>query len=184
MKTLTKVLIVLSGILLIVTGIYVLASPGATLLSMAWFIGLMTLISGVVKIINYFTAERGKEGAGWLLFSAILDILFGIFYLGHQLIVAAALPFLFSAWVLFSGVNCILYSVDMKKVGFQRWWLLLVFGILMVLMGISSIMEPLQAVIAMTTMVGIGFIIRGISQIIHLFRFGKLEKAMKDYMNS
>lgn len=182
MKTLTKILIVLSGILLIIGGIYVLASPGATLLSMAWFLGLMVLMSGVMKLINYISEEHGKEGSGWLLFSSILDILFGIFYLGNNFLVASVLPFLFSAWVLVSGISCIMYSVDAKKFGFRLWWLFLVFGILMVLMGVSSIFEPMQAVIAMTTLIGVGFIVRGITTFIRLFRFGKFEKKVKRFI--
>ena len=45
-KTSTKILLAVAGILLIVLGIVCIANPAATLFSTAWMIGCLTLVSG------------------------------------------------------------------------------------------------------------------------------------------
>lgn len=52
----------------------------------------------------------------------------------------------------------------------NRWWLI-ILGILLIILGIKAIVLPLVFAIALTLLLGILFLISGIVQLIHAFRF-------------
>ncbi|MGC8715159.1 MAG: DUF308 domain-containing protein, partial [Leptodesmis sp.] len=52
----------------------------------------------------------------------------------------------------------------------NRWWLI-ILGILLIILGIKAIVLPLIFAIALTLLLGILFLISGIVQLIHAFRF-------------
>ena len=56
-KTSTKILLAVAGILLIVLGIVCIANPAATLFSTAWMIGCLTLVSGIAELIFTFKTQ-------------------------------------------------------------------------------------------------------------------------------
>ena len=168
MSTSAKVCIGLSGILFIIAGIMCLASPEATLLSLAWILGFLTLLSGIFSLYFYLRGFSGASGSGFVLLSAIADIIIGIIFLANQVFVAAAIPFVFAAWILFAGMLAVIHAFDFKRAGFVNWYLLLIFGILTVLFAVLSFVDPAISAFTITFMVGFALITRGVNRFIFL----------------
>ena len=103
-KTSTKILLAVAGILLIVLGIVCIANPAATLFSTAWMIGCLTLVSGIAELIFTFKTQAFLPNSGTRMLSSILQILLGIIFLGHNLFVTISLPIIFASWVLIEGI--------------------------------------------------------------------------------
>ncbi|MGN0180432.1 MAG: HdeD family acid-resistance protein [Monoglobaceae bacterium] len=158
-----KVLMIISGVLMVLTGVILLCNPRATLVSLAWLIGVFALISGIAAVIFYFTSVKGMIGSGAILFDGIADIILGLLFLNNGFIVAKVLIFIFGLWLAVSGIEKIIHSVDMKKLYFQYWWTELLLGILCSILGICSIITPMTGAIAISILIGIGLILHGIT---------------------
>ena len=174
MSTSSKVFIAISGILFIIAGIMCLASPGATLLSLAFILGFFTLVSGILSLCFYFNGFKAAEGSGFVLFASIADILIGLFLLGHQVFVAAAIPFVFASWILVAGVLAVVHAIDFKRAGYPGWHVLLIFGILTVIFAICSFVDPEISAFTITFMVGFALISRGVNRFVFLAGVKKL----------
>ena len=66
-KTTSRVLWILVGVLLVITGIACFAHPAATLGSLAILLGIAMLFSGVVDLVIFATAHDAMYGSGWFL---------------------------------------------------------------------------------------------------------------------
>lgn len=121
-KTSAKIWLAIAGILLIALGIVCIANPAATLFSAAWMIGCFTLFSGISQLIFTFKTQAFLPNSGTRMLSAILQIILGFIFLGHNLFVTVSLPIIFASWVLVEGVILAVQSFDFKSVGFSGWW--------------------------------------------------------------
>ena len=66
-KTVSRVLWIVAGVLLIVAGGACMLHPGAALSGLSFLLGMAMLFSGVVDIIIFATAGSSIYGSGWFL---------------------------------------------------------------------------------------------------------------------
>ena len=168
MSTSSKVCVALSGLLFIIAGILCLTSAEATLLSLAWILGFFTLLSGILSLYFYLRGFNAIPGSGYVLLAAIADIIIGIIFLAKQVFVAAAIPFVFAAWILVAGMLAVVHAFDFKRAGYPGWHMLLIFGILTVLFAICSFVDPAISAFTITFMVGFALITRGVNRFVFL----------------
>lgn len=177
MKTYSKLCIILSGLLMVVVGIIALCNPEATLASLSWVIGLMIVISGMSSLVFYFSAAKGFPGAGTVLFSGILDIVLGVIFLNNSYIMSKVLAFIAGLWLAAFGIEKIVRSFDLKKFYYSDWWITLIIGIAMTVLGFLSMIAPMAGAIMVSIVVGLGFILHGAALLIILHTIVKAIKA-------
>ena len=113
----------ITGVAFIALGIICISRPMSTLISLAWIIGLLSLISGIATLLNWFNLKGYFPQSGSILLSSILQILLGFFFLKHDLAFATILPLVFAIFLIIEGINLAIRSFDYKKIGFKLWWL-------------------------------------------------------------
>ncbi|MDU6913557.1 MAG: DUF308 domain-containing protein [Veillonella sp.] len=79
----SKFFFILSGIVSIILGIFLLLNPVINLIAFAWLFSIIFFVSAVSSIINYFTLSSELR-SGWYLISGIINALFGIFSLNQE----------------------------------------------------------------------------------------------------
>ncbi len=96
----------LLGLLYLIAGIYLIASPVAGVLAFTLVLGVTIFVQSVIQVSMAFQM-RPARGWGWVLFSGILGIILGIF-IGSQF------PF-DAAWILgfWVGVNLLMDGIWM-----------------------------------------------------------------------
>lgn len=99
-RTVSRVLWIIAGVLLMIAGIYCLCNPDVGLLTLSIYLGLAMLISGIVDIVIFAKCNRDMMGAGWFLADGILTVLLSLFLLFNQGFTLLSLPFIFSVWRL------------------------------------------------------------------------------------
>ena len=142
MKTSTKIWICISGLLLIILGVVCIAKPDITLVSAAWVLGCLTLISGISKLVFTLKTQHFLPNSGTRMLSALLDIFFGCFFLFNILGTAISLPVVFAIWVMIEGVVIAVQSFDYKKN------LDVTAGVLSAIIGIGIIANGLAYILA------------------------------------
>ena len=154
-----RILNVAAGVLLIAAGIVALLSAGLLL-------GIFLLLSGVAEIVVFAAASGVMLGSGWLLLDGILTVIMSLFLLFNQWFTMLSLPFLFTLWLLFSGVSQCVSSFDLRALGVRAWGWILAVGILLTLAGFICLMDPWVSAAAVGVTVGLVFLLEGISAIV------------------
>ena len=93
-KTVSRVLWIVAGVLLIVAGGACMLHPGAALSGLSFLLGMAMLFSGVVDIMIFATAGSSIYGSGWFLVDGILTVLLSIFLLCNQMFTMMTLPYI------------------------------------------------------------------------------------------
>ena len=100
-----KIMIGLAGLLFIVGGVVILCNPVETLRTVAFFVGFLTLFSGIATLIIYGAAMHYFWGSGWVLLEGIVTILLSFLLIGEKWLVSASKTLNFWVWQLFYGVK-------------------------------------------------------------------------------
>jgi uncharacterized membrane protein HdeD (DUF308 family) len=178
MKKSTKILLVISGILLIALGVVCIANPGGTLFAAAWLLGLLTLVSGISTLVFTFRTQRFMPNSGTRMLSGLFQIFIGIFFLCNLIPTMEALPFVFAFWVMMDGIILAVQSFDFKKFGFTAWWAILLLGIAGAVLGFFGLREPVISGTVLSTLIGIGIIVNGIAYLMLFAGVKKFENTL------
>lgn len=165
-KTVSRVLWIISGVLLIVAGVACLANPGSALTSVSVLLGLVMLVSGIVDIVIFAAGHSYMIGAGWFLVDGILTVLLSLFILCNKVFTAMTLPFIFGMWLIFSGITKFVNSFDLQRLGVRGWGWFTALGIVLAVVGFISFLSPFAGAVAIAVMVGVFLILQGISSIL------------------
>ena len=177
MKTGVKVLSILLGIVMIICGTYCLISPGLTFLAIGWIVGFCMIVDAVGNIATWNARKKLGIADGWTLFATILSLCFGIIVIASnavQFAVNIFIAYMAAAWVLWIGILRLALSAKMhhirKELGNEsiakHWWLVMINGILLILIGILGLMNLAVAAIAIGTLIGIDILFAGANMIV------------------
>ena len=81
---------IVSGILMVLTGAFCFMNPGQTFLSLAFIVGLVMVINGLIHAMAYFIGRglhNKGDNNGWILTDALITLILGILILCNQLVV-------------------------------------------------------------------------------------------------
>ena len=177
MKTCLRILWLISGILLIACGVYVVLNPAQTLIGIASLIGLAALFSGAFSLATYFTQKDELFGSKGILLDGILDVILGILLIIYPTssLIANIFLGLMSLWVISKGAMAVYHAVLAKE--FERhWYVLLIIGILLVLFGILALIKPIITMVAISVILGVFLISDGIEILGHWWMLQKFRK--------
>ena len=158
-----RILNVAAGVLLIAAGIYCLCNQDVALLSAGLLLGIFLLLSGVAEIVVFAAASGVMLGSGWLLLDGVLTVIMSLFLLFNQWFTMLSLPFLFTLWLLFSGISRFVGALDLRALGVRSWGWILALSILLMAAGFVCMMDPWVSVAAVGVTVGIVFLLEGVS---------------------
>ena len=120
-QTVSRVLWILAGVLLIIAGVICLINPGAAWTTLSLYLGISMLLSGVIDIVIFARGNRYMAGAGWFLLDGILTVLLSLFLLFHQAFTMLTLPLIFGMWLLYSGASKFVNSFELSRLRAPGW---------------------------------------------------------------
>lgn len=183
MKTSTKLWLCIAGLLLIILGVICIARPDITLVSAAWILGCITLFAGISKLVFVFRTQSFMPNSGTRLLVALLDIIFGCFFLFNVYLTAFTIPVVFALWVLIEGVVIAVQSFDYKKVGFARWWVIFLLGVAGAVLGFLGLKNLDEAAEVLSLFIGLSVIMNGLAYILAVVGINRFEKAVKEVVD-
>ena len=160
-----KFLNVIAGVLLIAGGIYCLCNQDIAVMAAGLILGVFMLLSGVIEIVVFASTNGVLFGSGWLLLDGVLTVILSLFLLFNQWFTMLSLPFLFTLWLLFSGISRFVSAFDLRALGVRGWGWILAIGIILMVAGFVCMMDPWVSVAAIGVTVGLTFLLEGISAI-------------------
>ncbi len=163
-----KFLTVVLGILMIISGIWILASPGSSYAALPWALGICMIIEGIGQIFTWSSRRKAGLAGGWSLAGSIISVLAGIILVSSNFMQAATdlfLVYFFAAWLLVVGIMSIGKSIQDASNSGSLWWLNLISGILLVICGVICFFNPFSGAITIGIFAGICVLFTGIDMI-------------------
>lgn len=162
-----RILNIAAGVLLIIVGVYCLCNQDVAVLSAGLLLGIFMLASGIIEVAVATRMCGVLIGSGWLMLDGVLTVIMSLFLLFNQWFTMLSLPFLFTLWLLFSGISRFVGALDLHVLGVRGWGWVLALGILLMAAGFVCMMDPWVSVAAMGMTVGIVFLLEGVSSIVY-----------------
>lgn len=183
-----------TGILFIITAVFMAFNPLSSMAMIGVFISVSIFVGGIMDLLRHFDMPK-EVRSGWGLASAILSIVIGLSLMMDSLIAQAELlPLLVGIWAVFIGVGRIMLGIQLRKapgavadaaglsaedipagvaefgatVSKSAVWII-ASGVLTVLLGLIIWANPLFSGIVITIMIAGGFFALGIARIVDFF---------------
>ena len=174
----------MSAILSIIMGLVLLIWPGTTTQIVCTMLGIVLLAYGIIQIVMYlWTREKTVFSQGILLLGIIFAVIGAWIILKPEMIIMAV-PVIVGILIIIHGLHNIIQAVDLKREGYEKWWLALLFGVLTVLFGALLIYNPFGAVEVVVRMIGIFMIYDGVSDIWIISRLSKIRKIKEKIVDA
>ena len=174
-------LLLLLGIAVFITGIFIFTSPGASYVALALTFAVLILVAGVVNIALAATNSNAAVGRGWLLAGGIMELLIGLMLMIYPSVSAATLPFFLAFWLMFRSLGLIGTGSDLMSLKVPGGLWTIIVGSLLLLCSVLILVHPvLFGVEAVVIWVGISFLMAGISLSVLAFELKSLHKHFSE----
>ena len=159
---------------LCVLGAVLMATPDFSAAFWCRVSGVIMMLFGVVKIIGYFSRDLYRLAFQHDLAGGILLITLGLVLIVRTAPAMAVLCVIFGIYALWDALLKIQISIDSKKFGISRWWLILASAILTGAAGVLLIFRPTESVRVVTVLFGLTFIAEGVLNFITILTAVKI----------
>ena len=162
-----RILTIIGGILMVMTGAFCFSSPGQTFLALAFIVGLVMVLNGTIHAVAYLSGRglhNKGDNNGWILTDALITLLLGILVLCNQLVADTAIPMVFGMWVLVTGILRIEAATHInKEKKLKNFRTTMITGVLTTLIGLFGFINPLVAWLTTTFLLGLFMVMQGVN---------------------
>ena len=169
MSSIQRILRVLSGVLMILGALFLMALPDIGYVLIMLILSITLIVMGIRSLAYYFSMARFAVGGKMVLFLGVIELDLGVF-IGtlYSLPRFYILLFLVASFAV-SGVISIVRGLEAKKYGSPAWkWKIVSGAVNLTFVVLCTIFMNSNAVLI--TIYGIGLIISGIGRIVDSFR--------------
>jgi uncharacterized membrane protein HdeD (DUF308 family) len=166
--------LVVTGILWIVIGLYVLQAHYGSAVAIGYLVGIWLLFAGVAEFVEMVAVP------GWKWVHAVLGVMFiigGIAALTSPFQTFTILASLIGFFLILKGTFDFVLALAIRH-DIDLWWMSLIAGILQILIGIWAMGYPGRSAALLIVWIGIGAIIRGIAEIVTSFHVHNNSEAV------
>lgn len=149
------------SIAFIALGLLLLIMPETSLLWLCYAFGAVVLITGIVCLVQYARLRGSGFAAPFFLVAGVITAALGLFTLAQPQVVASFLPVVFGLFILIDGCSRIGTAVELARRQADHWWLVLLFSVLSIALGILLLVNPFGAAVSVVMLCGVLLIIEG-----------------------
>lgn len=158
----TKLAYSILSIVLIVIGIYLIIQPQTALLTVCRVLGVVLMFYGIIRILGYFSHDMYQLAFQFDLAMGIFLLVAGCIFLFRTEWIAELIPAFIGVIVLIDAVFKIQTSLDAKRFGISKWWLILILAVIAGALGAMLLVIPLKVVEFVMVLIGINLVIDGV----------------------
>ena len=165
-----------ASLLYIALGLVLIVFPGISLNLVCMIIGAVTLIYGITRIVNAVKSD-GLYGSRFDLFVGVLLALFGVFLLFTPSFIVSLIPLVLGLYILVDAAVTIKKALDMKALGFEKWWITLAIALVLAVFGLLMVFNPFGAGEVFVIFIGVGFVWDGVSTLVNTILTERIHKS-------
>jgi uncharacterized membrane protein HdeD (DUF308 family) len=169
----------LKGVLYILLGVVALVVPETMEKTLGYLLGIVLIVAGGVSIIGYLIREAHENYYRNDFVYGLAGIVIGIIVLLKVEIIISIIPLLLGILVTISGCAKLQDVVDMRRLNYGNWVLMLLLALINLALGLVLIFNPFKAAALLFRVIGIGLIFSGVTDCVTTIYFAN---KYKDYI--
>ena len=153
----------------IVIGILLLINPVGFTSGIIIVFGIVMMIMGAVKMIQYFKMDAEEAAGKGFLATGMIFVVVGAFCAfrsGWFLATFPVITILYGVLILAAGIAKLQKSVDMVRVKQKYWFVALISAVFTLLFALLIIFDPFASTAILWTFIGISFIVEAVMDIL------------------
>lgn len=179
-----KTNVVVSSALCVILGLVLVFRPGLSMRIVCTAVGVVLIVSGIMRMIAYFTARDGSlYSQANLIFGIVLAVV-GIWIVMKPDKVMAIIPIIVGIVIAIHGLHNLQQAAELWRDKYDRWWVALILGVLTVGFGVLLVCRPFAAIDTVVMMIGFFLIYDGLSNVWIVSRIYRNAKMMKQEMEA
>ena len=153
----------LAAIIGIAAGLLLLVFPQEAINVITYGIGIVSLVYGIVRIVDYFkNRDISPFFAGELILGVVL-VGIGLFSFLNPGGIFAILPIIFGILVLVEGISKLQRALMLRRYGYPRWVAALVLAIAIMVLGVVLVLNPFGALVMTVRVLGAVILVDGLT---------------------
>ena len=168
------------GVLLIISAYWMFTTPVESFIGLASLFSALIFVSGLFSVFFALTNKDDIDNFGLYLAGGVLDVIIGFILLKYPGLTLVLFSMFIGFWLLFRGFNLISVSFKIKSSGDENWGWILVFGILIVIFAMMSIINPLIGASYLVYTLAFTLLLFGFANIALSIRLKKIKSVVKD----
>ena len=128
--------------LYVVLGVALLAWPMMSVKMICYGLAVAMIVIGISYGVMYFTKDNLQGFLQMDLVIGIVCLAFGLFILLNPTFLGSVLPFAMGIILLLGAIVKIQSSINMKRLRFAKWYLVLICAILIGALGVVLLCNP------------------------------------------
>lgn len=158
-----RIITVIAGILLTFLGVFSIANAGLSFLSLAFPIGIILMLVGLVECFVYKRIRNDVDAGHWVLIDGLTTFILGIVVLTGRLAADIAVPVVFGMWSMISGIrgfSVLAFETDTKEKNIDFYWAFLT-SLLNFAIGVYAFFNSSLLHLSVLMILGICFVVQG-----------------------
>jgi uncharacterized membrane protein HdeD (DUF308 family) len=149
------------GVVTVILGIIVTALPEQSLKVIAVLLGVLMLVSGLYHLVSVFGS--GEQQRLWHGIAGLLFIAAGVILIRHLSLTLAFVGLVIGFTWIIQGVSLLLSGASGRLPGSRGWTM--IFGVISLIAGIVVVASPISSVTVLAVLTGIWFIVMGLMEV-------------------
>lgn len=144
----------ISSIILLIVGIFLIKEGNLFFESISKIIGIIFVVIGLFPIIDYFKNRTNSLLMGIGLISGIFSIVFGLLFLLNDNILQTIIPVFIGVWMIINGINKTQLSFELKEENEKSWLITFIYSFIVIIVGAYLIINPISGSEFLTDTIG------------------------------
>ena len=158
-----RILTMIIGALFMGAGIYLVGNGGLIFMSVAFPIGIIFVIAGVIECLSCNSYRGDNEERSWILTDAITTFVLGALILLNKLAADSVVSLVLGLWVIITGIRNFVKAWESMDVRNHNFYDHLIIGLLNLVCGLYVFFDSDIFNMSTLTMVGLCMIVQGIN---------------------
>lgn len=169
----------ISGILLIALGTFVLFTPIGSFKVLAALFSVTIMLAGLLETYFAYINRENLENWGWFLAGGIFNLVMGILLIADPELSQFTFPIYVGFVVLFQSIVAIAAAYELKQYAILAWGDLLALGIIGAMFGTILLSNPNFAGLTIVATTALGIIFTGMISIDISYKLKKIHDLPK-----
>jgi uncharacterized membrane protein HdeD (DUF308 family) len=150
------------GVVTVLLGLIVALHPSGSLNVIAVLLGVLLVISGIFDLVRVF--DRRETHRVWLGIAGLLLVVIGVLLIRHLDLTVALVGLVIGITWIVQGLAELVDAFSGGPGERRGWWIF--FGLISLVAGIVVVAVPTTSVTVLAVLVGIWFIVTGLTEIV------------------
>lgn len=163
----------------IVFGVLLLFWPDLSTRTFCYVFGFGMLVLGGAHLIMYFVKDRRHSLMQTDMVMGVVGLATGFYTLLKTEYVLEIIPFALGIVALLGCIVKLQHALDLRRIGSGRWYFMLVFFIVLLVMGALLVANPFESIYLVTVIIGASLIVDGVGNLLGIFWIAYLIRHFK-----